>query len=84
VGEFVRSTDGNRFAFRVASKWLNFSDFPSVHRYTGVSVYGVAQRKAEFHIDFKPTFSHEEIALSPDGSLLAVSHDRYLDVFRIP
>jgi hypothetical protein len=83
VGKIVGSSGGRRFAMKVATQLGNFSDFPDIHRFLGVVVYGVPEQKVIFKVDHKAAWA-EDLALSPDGSILAVQHGSSLDVFRIP
>jgi len=83
VGKVVGSSGGRRFAVKVATQLGNFSDFPDIHRFVGVVAYGVPERKAIFKVDHKAAWA-EDLALSPDGSILAVQHGSSLDLFRVP
>jgi hypothetical protein len=83
VGGTARSSEGRRVAVTVATEWLNFSDFPDSHRFVGAMVYDVRDPKPIFRVNYRPAWS-ESIALSPGGTLLAISHGGVLEVFRLP
>jgi hypothetical protein len=81
--EVTPSSNGKRFALAIATQWLNFSEFPSVIRFVGAAIYDIDQGKRVFKIYHKPAWSNS-VALSPDGSILALAYGGRVEGYRVP
>jgi hypothetical protein len=93
-GKAVTSSGGERFALienrlrGVTNEFLDMSAFPAADR---VVVYSIPDRRAIYAVKVKgnspwpPWVNHvNQLALSPDGSLLAVVSDGILKIYRLP
>lgn len=81
-GNAVGSSNGRRFAVRIATLSLNLSDF-SINRFKRVVVYDSRERRAVFELNHKPACM-ENVSLSPDSTILAVDYGSSLEDFRLP
>jgi hypothetical protein len=94
ITQIVTSVSGRRFAviesrFRgITNEALDMYAFLAAERAT---VYSIPDRTAVYSVDLKgdspwfPFIAHKnDIALSPDGSLLAVLSDGILQIFELP